>query len=390
MFKKSFIGIAILSIALVFASCGGTGNKDNKDKKDTVKVVKKDTVKINKAYTDIAKFISGMPVDSKSDLFELSKDASFKSFATASDTSWAKLDRKRLVRMRKWSDTVLTDLNKDIKTLFYPFSGPDFLHAHTFFPKAKKYIMFGLEPVGNIPDMKKLPKEKLSKYFNAINTSIGDVLNLTFFQTIQMSKELNSELISGSLPIILLFVARTGHEIVDIKPIEIDKDGKFVHIDAFKNLKGEASYNKGAEITYVDKGDTVVRKIYYFSADVSDDGLKKNANCTKFFETLENNVITMVKSASYLMHSNNFSTVRNTILAKSKAFLQDDSGISYKFIDQTKWDVQLFGTYTGPIPLFVKQYEKDLKDAYAKGKPKPINFQYGYGSHCGLLLAKKK
>ena len=31
-----------------------------------------------------------------------------------------------------------------------------------------------------------------------------------------------------------------------------------------------------------------------------------------------------------------------------------------------------------------------LKDAYAKAKPKPLNFQYGYGAHCGLLLAKKK
>ena len=389
MLKKSFFGIAILSVAFIVASCGGSGNK-NKDKKDSVKTVKKDTVKINKAYTDLAKFISGMAVDSKSDLFELTKDANFKNFSSANDSTWAKLDRRRLSKMRKWSDTVLTDLNKDLKTLFYPFSGPDYLHACTFFPNAKKYIMFGLEPVGNIPDVKKLSKDKLPLFFNAINKSIGDVLNLTFFQTKEMSKELNTELVSGALPIILLFVARTGHEIVDIKPTEIDKDGKIVHIDSFKNLRADASYNKGAEITYVNKGDTVVRKIYYFSADVSDDGLKKNLNCAKYFETLENNVVTMVKSASYLMHNDYFSSVRNTVLTKSKALLQDDSGISFKFIDETKWDVQLFGMYTGPIPLFAKKFEKDLKDAYAKAKPKPLNFQYGYGAHCGLLLAKKK
>ena len=58
--------------------------------------------------------------------------------------------------------------------------------------------------------------------------------------------------------------------------------------------------------------------------------------------------------------------------------------------NKDKWNIQLYGIYNGPIPLFAKKFEKDLKEAYAKEKVKPINFQYGYGSHCGLLVAKKK
>lgn len=390
MLKKSLIASLILSIAFLIVSCGGSGNKTNNENKDSVKTVKKDTLKVNKEYTDIAKFISGMKVDEKSDLYTLSQETSFVNYSKSSDSSWAKLEKRRLSKMKTWADTEITDLNKDVKTLFYPFSGPDFLHAHTFFPKAKTYIMFGLEPVGNVPDMKKVPKETLSKFFAAMNNSIEDALSLTFFKTIDMSKELNSELISGSLPVMLLFIARTGHEIVDIKPTEINAEGKMVYIDSFKNLKGEASYNKGTEITYVDMGDTVIRKIYYFSANVADGGLKLNQNCVKYFDNIENNVITMVKSASYLMHNDYFSIVRNTVLTKSKAFFQDDSGIAYKFIDKTKWNVQLYGVYNGPIPMFKNRFEKDLKDAYSTSTAKPINFQYGYGSHCGLLVARKK
>ena len=391
MLKKSFFSIVILSLAIIIASCGGSGKKNKKDQKDTTKVVvKKDTFKINKKYTDIAKFISGMSVDDKSELSDLSKEKSFITYATSTDSNWAKLEKKRLSKMRPWAETEIADMNKDINTLFYPFSGPDFLHANTLFPKAKKIIMFGLEPVGNIPDMKKIPKEKLAKFFTALNISLADILNFSFFKTIEMSKELNNDLLSGSLPIILLFVARTNHEIVDIKPIEINAEGKFVYIDAFKKMKNKESYNKGAEITYVDKGDTVKRKIYYFSADVSDNGLKTNPNCSKFFDNLENNVVTMVKSASYLMHETDFSYVRNAVLSKSKAILQDDSGISYKYFDKTKWDIQLYGVYNGPIPLFAKRYEKDLKEAFTKGSVKPITFQYGYGSHCALLIARKK
>ncbi len=392
MFKttKSFFAIAILSLSFLVISCGGSGNTNNKDKKDTTKVAKKDSVKINKKYTDIAKFISGMAVDKNSELWDLSQLAGFKSYSKSSDSSWAKLDKKRLSKMSGWADSEIVDLNKDLKTLFYPFSGPDFLNVHTFFPKAKKYIMFGLEPVGNVPDLKKIPKEKLNKYYDALNYSITDVLNYSFFKTIEMSKELNSELINGTLPIILLFVARTGHEIVDIKPTMINNDGKIVYIDAFKNLKAQASFNYGAEITFIDKGDTVQRKIYYFSADVGDAGLKTNVNFTKFLEKIDSNVVTMVKSASYLMHKSYFSTIRNEVLTKSKAFFQDDSGIPYNMIDKTKWNVQLYGVYTTPIDLFANYFEKDLKEAYTKGKPKAINFQYGYGAHCGLLVARKK
>lgn len=390
MYKKSFFLMAIIAIFIV--SCGGNGARDKETKKDTVKVVKKDSIKINKKYTDIAKFISGMPVDEKSELYELSQQESFRECSKASDSGWAKLEKRRLEKMKTWAGAEIADLNKGLKTLFYPFSGPDFLHAHTFFPKATTYIMFGLEPVGNIPDMKNIPKEKLTAYYNAINYSIEDALSLSFFKTLDMSKELNSELISGSLPVILLFIARTGHEIVDIKPTEIDKDGKMAYIDAFKNLKGEASYDKGVEIQYADTGDTVLRKIYYFSANVADGGLKTNPNCVKYFDNIENNVITMIKSASYLMHKEYFSTVRNTVLNKSKAFFQDDSGVAYKYIDRSEWDVTLYGVYNGPIPLFANCFEKDLKEAYTKGKDsiKTLNFQYGYGTHCGLLVARKK
>jgi len=390
MLKKSFFTFIILSLSILVLSCGGNGDKKVKDAKDTLKVVKKDSIVINKKYTDIAKFIAGIPVDDKSDLYALSQLASFKSYCKSSDSSWAKLEKRRISKMRAWADTEVVDLNKDLKTLYYPFSGPDFLHAHTFFPKAKKYIMFGLEPVGNIPDIKKVPQEKLSTYYSALNYSIEDVLNLSFFKTINMSKELNSEMITGSLPIIMLFVARTGHEIVDIKPTEINKEGKIVYLDAFKNLKGEASYNMGAEISFIDPGDTVVRKIYYFSANVADGGLKTNQNCMNFFENLDSNLVTMVKSASYLMHNSYFSIVRDNLMKKSKAFFQDDSGIAFHYIDKNKWNIQLYGVYNGPIEMFANRFEKDLKEAYTKDKVKAINFQYGYGKQCGLLVARKK
>lgn len=393
MIKKIITGIAAMIIAGAFISCGGSDNKktDN-DNQDTIPVVKKDTVKISKEYTDIAKFISGMAVDEKSELFELSKTESFKNYSAQTDTSWAKLKRGRLAKMSEWAGVELADLNKDLKTLFYPFSGPDYLHVHSFFPKARKYIMFGLEPVGSVPDVKNMTNENLTPFFTSLNTSIGDAVNLSFFKTIDMSKELNTSEVPGITPLLMLFIARTGHEIVDIKPWELNENGEIAFIETFTKLKGKESYDKGVEISFVEPGDTVVQKIYYFSADVSDAGLKGDDKARKFFDNLDSNVVTMVKSASYLMHNDYFSTIRNYVLAKSKAFFQDDSGIAYKFIEQSKWNISLYGVYNGPIQLFSGKYEKDLKAAYTEGKDKvkPLDFHYGYGTACALLVARKK
>lgn len=390
MIKKSFLVILSAFIALSVISCGGNKTKTTDNTKDTVKTAKKDTVKINQKFTDIAKILGGMSVDEKSEFYAVTQDKSFISYKTSMDSSFARMGRKRLANITSWSATEIADLNKDLKTVFYPFSGPDYLHVNTFFPHAKKYIMFGLEPVGEVPDLSKIGKDKYAKLFNELNNSIADVLNLSFFKTIDMNVEFNTELLKGSLPVVLLFIARTGHEIIDIKPFELDTAGKIVYLKEFKNLKGEASYNHGAEVTFVEKGKTEIKTVEYFSLNVIDAAIAKNSNSRNYLNSIDANCVTMLKSASYLMHNTYFATIRNLVFSKSKAILQDDSGIAYKFIDKTKWNVQLYGTYNGPIDMFANRFEKDLKKAYEEEKIKTVPFHYGYGNSTALTLMRKK
>ena len=89
------------------------------------------------------------------------------------------------------------------------------------------------------------------------------------------------------------------------------------------------------------------------------------------------------------MHKSYFSIIRNTVLNKSTLILQDDSGIGYKFFDQTKWDITLYGTYEKPIDLFKEHFEPDLFEAFKKNA-KPLNYRIGYSVKSALLLAQKK
>ena len=66
-----------------------------------------------------------------------------------------------------------------------------------------------------------------------------------------------------------------------------------------------------------------------------------------------------------------FSTIRNLILERSRAVLEDDAGIPLKAFDTAHWRVTLFGTYAGPVPKFHEFLQKDLLDAYRAKKLSP-------------------
>ena len=56
-------------------------------------------------------------------------------------------------RLRQHPDRSSTDMPNKHDTVLYMFSGQDFLYATSFFPNASTYVLSGLEPVGDIPQL---------------------------------------------------------------------------------------------------------------------------------------------------------------------------------------------------------------------------------------------
>jgi hypothetical protein len=123
-------------------------------------------------------------------------------------------------------------------------------------------------------------------------------------------------------------------------------------------------------------GDAKPRTLYYFTADLSDQGLTRVPQPLKWAASFAPKA-TYIKSASYLMHTAHFSQVRDFILAKTELIVQDDSGIPVRFFAATHWDRTFFGAYDGPIQLFANRYQKDLREAYDTSA-KPLEFGIGY------------
>jgi hypothetical protein len=329
---------------------------------------------------DTARFLAGMPPADDSPLAPLTKDRNWQQHASVFNAAFQRVEQSQLARIRAWSSSNLTEARP---TLFYMFSGPDFLYANAFYPKAKTYVLSGLEPVGAVPDLTTL-RGSVPSELGKLRYSLSSILSLSFFITKQMKSDLRVGRVNGTLPILYVFLARSGYAIREVTPVKLDSEGN-VQPEADARRGGAAP---GVKIVFAGS-DGEERTLYYFSTNLADDGVK-NSGFLKFCATLAPGD-SLVKSASYLLHSGGFSKVREFLLANSAAMVQDDSGIPLSYYDPRKWDLHPFGRYLGPIELFPGAYQARYAELFRKARP--IDFGIGYrhrSAESNLLLVVKK
>ncbi len=135
-----------------------------------------------------------------------------------------------------------------------------------------------------------------------------------------MKTDLHVGQLSGTLPILYVFLARSGKTIHNVSLVALDDKGEAY----FANENAGRNATRGVRIVFAGS-DRVERTLYYFSTDLSNSGVR-SSGFLKFCATLAPGN-SLIKSASYLLHAGNFTTVRDFLLANSATIIQDDSGI---------------------------------------------------------------
>ena len=335
----------------------------------------------------IADYLAGLPPTAGSPEATLAAAPAWQTFAKNQDKSWTKYRSTHTDQMSKWAATELDSVRQATHTVFYPFSGPDFLNVYTMFPQASSYVLVGLEPVGTLPTVANLENPALLR---AVNKSLWSVLNFSFFRTNDMAVDLKSVNLDGAVPLVLLFATRTGNQVVAVRPVQLDAQGQ-LHAVA-DTTRASSRAIPGAEVTL--RGpDGATKTVYYFSADLSDGKLTTQDAPLRYVRSL-GPLTTYVKSATYLMHKTYFSKIRNLVLQRSNYLLQDDSGIAMKYFPKNTWHFNYYGSYHRPINLFAKQYQPELTAAYHDSlhRARPLPFGTGYNwrqTDSNLLLAKR-
>ncbi|MFO1484793.1 MAG: hypothetical protein U1F71_15630 [Verrucomicrobiaceae bacterium] len=316
---------------------------------------------------DQARFLAGLSQEG-SPLAKLAERGDFRSHAKELDAAWADAEERQFHSIREWAPLGLPEAVNSTEPLLYVFSGPDFLHAHTFFPNASTYVLAAVEPVGSLPDVTKLSEGELGASLRNLRTTLNASLSFSFFITADMKKDLKATKLSGTLPVLYVFLARCGCFIQNVEKVWIAADGKVI--------TDKETKTPGARITFTGtKGQT--QTLYYFATDIANWALKLNPSFLRFCDTL--GVMNgFTKSASYLMHLSEFTNIRDYLLMHCHTMTQDDSGIPWRDFPRDMWDVRAFGWYPGPINLFKQHYQSDLAEYYRKNEVPAIPFGIGY------------
>jgi hypothetical protein len=376
--------------AFLIASCNNEPVNENPNTDQVLDTLEKKIVEEvqypeDAKFNDFAQFIGGYEGRTDSYLKDLEAKQSWKSFSSSLDGLWKKTNDK-LPAIKEWSNKELSDINENGGTLFYPFSGADFLHADLFFPEYENITMLALEPYGTIPDLKNAHDTVVSQYLDNTKASMNAILRLSFFRTVAMADDFKSKL-DGTLHVLMHFMARTGHEVMWQEEVAINMDGS---LTTDVSSVPDSSYF-GCRYYFKRKGEDKVRTLTYFPVNLMntkfwsrvglvEQGLEVRTDLVNYIKGL-NIDATYIKSASYLMHRSSFSLIRDLILNESDHILQDDSGIPVQYFHKDKWELTFYGQYTHTISLFSQQHQEDLKEIYADQENytiKHLPFGIGY------------
>ena len=388
--KKLAINVLVTLYLSIFFNCSGKRQSAEAVTTDSTKVDSTATRQIDSTVTEnvappvqiekdtvldnAARFIAGLPQLYESSYSALEKDKYWIEYKQSMDANWKKMSDTRLSKIATWEKDVFSKSIEDSLTLFYPFSGPDFLHANFLFPRAPKYVLAALEPIREVVALDASSEKFRDEFLDSLGHSLRDIFNKSYFITNHMEKDLKQ--VKGVLPALYFFIERTNHELLSQKFITLDSLGNETEVGA-KKINWQKT--PCVKIIFRDRSTQEIKTLYYFSVSISNGGLKDRPGFVKFVNNLAP-FNSFVKSASYLMHKDAFKKIKDLLVSNSHAIFQDDTGMPYRYVkNKLNWKGTFFGEYIKPVKDFSSElYQTDLDSAYRASKAQPLPFSLGY------------
>lgn len=309
--------------------------------------------------------------------------------------TWGELESRHLGKMREWAAAELPLADPEA-ALFYPFGGPDLPSALQFFPQARTVVLIGLEPVGRIPELgtvvgeapsgeapsgesqsgESLSDEALAGELARLRNGLENLVEAGYFVTKKMERDWAAAHLEGTLPVLLMLLPRLGWAPRSVELVALESDGAVAPLEV-----ATASTGKAVRIEAEAEGQS--RTLFYFSQDLSDEGLAAAPAFEAFLGGLGRFNVFM-KSASYLLHMENFGALKALLLEGAGSILQDDSGVPFRDLKAAPgWSYSLFGNYTDTLPTYREWAQDDLRTAYATTETEALPFAIAYNSRIG-------
>ena len=349
-----------------------------------------DNIEFNRRATATAQILAGIsPNPPDPALKRLVDTDAFKEHQQWMTSSWNQVSH-RIQTMDAWRNQEIKVPGAQKKTLLYPFSGPDFVNAYTFFPDHARYVFFSLERPGTLPDLESVTLVQFGKMLQDVRSAFHDIFERNYFITSYMTKQLTTPWIRGTVPVMATMMALMNRRIIRIEPLDLFPD--LTRAYDVPDAKRPPVLMRAVRVEFANPNGAGAQQLYYVSLDATDKALDYYPEFLSWVSQYKPATL-LLKSAYYLLHDNQFSKTRTMLLDSADVVVQDDTGIPYRYISQEPWQVKLYGRYHKPIRPMKYGYQKDLEAAYiSRPEQAPLPFPFGYhwrGQQSGLIVAHR-
>jgi len=282
------------------------------------------------------------------------------------DTAWQFYQQNMGEPMKHWAHDEVRFNGQS--TVFYPFSGPDFVTVSQLYPNASRYVMVAMQMAGEPASMANMSATRAQNFQSKFLREWMKFSRLGFFRTDDLNEDLRDKYAQiGVTTILITFALYSGYDVTDVYPIALDpQTNTFVKTDGpWKSVRLMLS-KAGKPVT-----------LDYVSLNLSDSFLSQAEPMRNWLNTETRNPV-LIKAASHLLQESYFSILRDQLVANATMVVQDETGLNYSYLSQIG-KVDLYGGFLYPHELFNRKKQESLALAYKESKSvKPLPFAFSY------------
>lgn len=379
--KKQTIAAVLVAVAVIGFGVNVALNKkpsEPSQKKTTAiesSVDSPESIQLNRAAALLAgKVLPGSELPD-----HLKNNDTWNNFAHLTEQNWAQYSKAMGEPMKAWA---VTEVQNEKKTVFYPFSGPDFTTLYQLFPNQDHYIMSALQPAEKLIDLGALQPKSAAQTIEVLSSAWKSFGHDGFFVTEYLYKYLSTNQVRiGATSLIATFLNLQNFSIQKIVPTQVTQQGQI------EELKETERWNS---VRFYLKKDGRPVILDYVRMDLSDQGFKDAPGNAIFFTESSKNPM-VFKAASHLPQHGQFKFLAKTVVENAPMIVQDETGIGYEQLNQY-YETTLYGDFVKAYKVF-STYNRELAAAYKdRSDEKPLPFKVGYfkGGTYAMIVAKRK
>ncbi|HUS32799.1 MAG TPA: hypothetical protein VMZ53_30065 [Kofleriaceae bacterium] len=285
-------------------------------------------------------------------------------------------------------------------TVVYPFGGGDLSSALTVYPDATEITTISLEAAGDVRAVDSIDQKRLDADLDAISKDINRLYKAAH-STTQSLQQASHSILPGTIMFALAGLAVHDMEPVQLRYFDLEKDGTLHYLTA-KEMDDRAEkigrpyrtkkkwvehfwYEQhsafgNVEIQFRPRGDTkaAVRTYRHILANLDDKHMKDDDRVLKHLAS-KGKVAVMTKAASFLLWWDDFSQIRDYLLANTQWMISDASGIPLRYAEKAGYELVTYGDFAGPYftqdPIGAR---KEFIKLWAEEPHRDLPFRFGY------------